>query len=192
MQKRVARSEKHLLLAPCSLLCSPIPQFKVRMRNNYIIEVLWQSVLIVLIAAALSLSVNHFRQGGLPLVRSPKAGSIGPETAGEPVVSIEEARNLFLTNGAVFIDARPAEVYRSGHIRGALNLPQESLEESLSVITAQIPPDSLIITYCDGESCSLSKEAAMELSARGYSNVQVLVNGWSVWQDAGLPTETTP
>jgi len=162
------------------------------MRNNYIIEILWQSVLIILIAAGISLSVNHFRQGGLPLVRSPEAGLSGSKTAGEPVVSIEEARALFLTNGAVFIDARPAEVYRSGHIKGAINLPEDSLEESLSVIMEQVPPDSLMITYCDGESCSLSKEAALELSARGYSHVQVLVNGWSVWQDAGLPTETTP
>jgi rhodanese-related sulfurtransferase len=161
------------------------------MRNNYIIEALWQSVLIILIAVALSLSVNHFRKGGLPLVGSPDAGVGGSKTAGEPVVSIEEARALFLTNGTVFIDARPAEIYRSGHIRGALNLPAESLEESLSVIMEQVPPDSLIITYCDGESCSLSKEVALELSARGYSNVEVLVNGWSVWQNAGLPTETT-
>jgi rhodanese-related sulfurtransferase len=165
---------------------------KIAHRNNYIIDVLWQSALIISIAAALSLSVNHFRRDGVPLVRAPEAGSSGSQTAGESVVSIEEARALFLTNGAVFIDARPAEVYRSGHIQGALNLPADSLEESLSVVMEQIPPDSLIITYCDGESCSLSKEAALELSARGYSNVQVLVNGWSVWQDAGLPTEKTP
>jgi len=162
------------------------------MRNNYIIEVLWQSVLIILIAAAISFSVNHFRQGGLPLVGSPEAGSSGSKTAGEPVVSIEEARALYLTNGAVFIDARPAEVYRSGHIKGALNLPAESLEASLPVIMEQVPPDSFIITYCDGENCPLSKEVALELSARGYSNIEVLVNGWSVWQDAGLPTETSP
>jgi rhodanese-related sulfurtransferase len=164
------------------------------MRNNYIIETLWQCVLIVSISAALSLSVNHFRQGGLPLVGnwSHQAGSNGSKTAEEPGVSIEEARALFLTNGAVFIDARPAEVYRSGHIKGALNLPADSMEESLSVITDQVPPDSLIITYCDGESCSLSSDAALELSAKGYLHVQVLVNGWSVWQDAGLPTETTP
>ena len=38
----------------------------------------------------------------------------------------------------------------------------------------------------------IRKEVALELSARGYSNVEVLVNGLSVWQDAGLPTETTP
>ena len=165
---------------------------KVRMRNNYIIEVLWQSALIILIAAAISLSVNHFRQGGLPLVRSPETRSSGSKTAGEPVISIEEARALFFTNGAVFIDARPAEVYRSGHIKGALNLPAEGLEASLPVIMEQVPPDSFVITYCDGENCELSKDVALELSARGYSSVEVLANGWSVWQDAGLPTETSP
>jgi 3-mercaptopyruvate sulfurtransferase SseA len=52
-----------------------------------------------------------------------------------------------------------------------------------------VPPDSLIIAYCDGESCTLSKELAFELAARGYSHVRVLVNGWSVWQDANLPVE---
>ncbi|MGA2404780.1 MAG: rhodanese-like domain-containing protein, partial [Syntrophobacteraceae bacterium] len=113
------------------------------------------------------------------------------EAVQEPVVSIEEARALFLTNGAVFVDARPEEAYRSGHIQGALNLPPDSIEEWLHGAGAQIPPDSLIITYCDGESCTLSKEAALQLSGKGYSHVRVLVNGWSAWQDAGLPTETT-
>ncbi len=167
---------------------------KTAARNNFIIKALWQGVLIILIAAALSLAVNHFRRGGLPLVGdwSSRAGSSGLETAGgwgDNVISIEEARALFLTNGAVFIDARPEEVYRSGHIKGALNLPPDSLEDLLPVVAAHIPPDSLIITYCDGENCTLGKEAALQLSAKGYSHVEVLVNGWSVWQDAGLPTE---
>ncbi len=91
----------------------------------------------------------------------------------------------------MFIDARPEEVYRSGHIQGAINLPPDSIEESLPDVTAQIQPDSLIITYCDGESCTLSKDAAQQLSGKGYSYVRVLVNGWSAWQDAGLPTATS-
>ncbi|HYA41805.1 MAG TPA: rhodanese-like domain-containing protein [Syntrophobacteraceae bacterium] len=162
------------------------------MRNNFITDALWQGLAIILIAVALSLSVNHFRQDGLPLVGKPVPGPSSLETPGswrEAVISIEEARALFLTNGAVFIDARPEEVYRCGHIKGALNLPPDSLEESLPAVMAQIPLDSFIITYCDGEDCPLSKEAALQLAAKGYSNVQVLVNGWSAWQDAGLPAE---
>jgi rhodanese-related sulfurtransferase len=146
-----------------------------------------------MMAAALSLVVNHFRRAGLPLVgdRSHETPSNGGKTFEAPVVSLEEARALFLTDGAVFIDARPAEVYREGHIRGALSLPLDSLDELLEDVVAQIPPDSLIITYCDGQNCHLSKELALQLSARGFSHVEVLVNGWSVWKDAGLPAERT-
>ncbi|MGC9967666.1 MAG: rhodanese-like domain-containing protein [Syntrophobacteraceae bacterium] len=162
-------------------------------KNGNIIDVLWQMALIVLMAVALSLGVNHFRRAGLPLAGdlSPKASSSGEKTVEEQIISIEEARALFLTNGAVFVDARPPEVYRHGHIRGALNLPLDSLDEFLPDFMAQIPPDSLIITYCDGQICHLSKEVALQLSAKGYSHVQVLVNGWSVWKDAGLPTENS-
>jgi rhodanese-related sulfurtransferase len=162
--------------------------------NNFIIAALWQSVLIILIAVVVSLSVNHFRRDGTALVRDrvpPTSGAGSSEIigAGEPVISIEEARALFLANGAVFVDARAEEVFRSGHIKGALNLPPDAAEELQSAVMAQIPQDSFIITYCDGENCPLSKETALQLSAKGYSNVLVLVNGWSAWQDAGLPTE---
>jgi len=152
-----------------------------------------QLALILLAAVVLSLGVNHFRRVGLPLSwdSSPKASSGGEKTVEEPVISIEEARALFLTDGAVFVDARPVEVYRHGHIRGALNLPLDSLDEFLPDFMAQVPPDSLVIVYCDGQSCRLSKEVALHLSAKGYSHVQVLVNGWSVWKDAGLPAEST-
>ncbi len=161
--------------------------------KNFIMEALWQGFLIILIAVAVSLSVNHFRRGGLPVAGNnvqpaPKASS-EISTAGAPVISIEEARALFLTNGAVFVDARPEEAYRSSHIKGALNLPPDSIETLQSSVMAQIPPDSFIITYCDGEDCPLSREAALQLSAKGYSNVQVLVNGWTAWLNSGLPTE---
>ncbi len=164
-----------------------------RNENINITKALWQSALIVLMAAAISLGVNYFRGDGLPLVghRASEAPSSGMQTAQE-AISIDEARALFLTNGAVFIDARPAEAFRSGHIPSALNLPPDNFEQLLPGIREQIPLDSLIITYCDGESCSLSEEAALQLSGKGYSHVEVMVDGWSAWQDAGLPTEKTP
>ena len=46
----------------------------------------------------------------------------------------------------------------------------------------------LVIT--DGESCDLSHELALFFKEMGFENVRVLVNGWTVWQQAGLPTET--
>lgn len=49
--------------------------------------------------------------------------------------------------------------------------------------------DAVIITYCDGDTCNLSKELALLLENLGFSKVRVLVNGWTVWQNAGLPVE---
>jgi 3-mercaptopyruvate sulfurtransferase SseA len=48
----------------------------------------------------------------------------------------------------------------------------------------------LVITYCDGDSCNLSKDLALFMENLGFSKVLVLVNGWTLWQDAGLPIET--
>jgi rhodanese-related sulfurtransferase len=151
----------------------------------------WQSGTILVLAIALALTVNHFRRDGLPLVGdwSPKAQLSSLPTLEEAIVSIEEARALFLTHGAVFIDARPKELFLSGHIRGALNLNPTDIDGAFPEVLQDVPPESLIIAYCDGESCTLSKELAFELTARGYSHVRVLVNGWSVWQDANLPVE---
>ncbi|MFZ2448518.1 MAG: rhodanese-like domain-containing protein [Syntrophobacteraceae bacterium] len=135
--------------------------------------------------------MNQFRKDGLPLVGdwSPKAQLSTLNTAEEPVVSLAEARALFLTQGAVFIDARSPEAFAAGRIQGALNLPSDSFEEHFARLQPEIPPDSLIITYCDGEACTLSKDLAFELAGKGYLHVRVLVNGWSVWQDAKLPVE---
>ena len=51
----------------------------------------------------------------------------------------------------------------------------------------RIDGSEMIITYCDGESCDLSHELALFLKEMGYDNVRILVNGWTVWQHAGLP-----
>ncbi len=153
--------------------------------------VLGQSVAILALAAVLSFAVNHFRKERLPLVGdwSPKTELNALKTSEDAVISIEEARALFLTGGAIFLDARSPEDFQAGHIQGALNLPAQNFDEFFPVVLPEITPDSLIITYCDGENCELSKDLAFALSAKGYSHVRVLVNGWSSWRDANLPVE---
>jgi len=152
----------------------------------------WQSIAILAMAAVLAFTVNHFRKDRLPLVGdwSPKGELRALKTSEDAIVSIEEARALFLTGGAIFFDARSPEDYQAGHIQGALNLPAQNFDEFYPGLLPEITPDSLIITYCDGETCELSKDLAFALSAKGYSHVRVLVNGWSSWRDATLPVET--
>ncbi|NLJ26398.1 rhodanese-like domain-containing protein [Desulforhabdus amnigena] len=51
------------------------------------------------------------------------------------------------------------------------------------------PHETAIVTYCDGKSSALSKELAMALLGKGYTNVRMLMNGWTLWQARSLPVE---
>ncbi|MGC8493899.1 MAG: rhodanese-like domain-containing protein [Syntrophobacteraceae bacterium] len=161
-------------------------------RKSFAAEALKQGLLIVSIAAAISLLVNHFRQNGLPLRATPSAKTASADS-GEPLqVSLEEARALFFAHAAVFIDARSGEDYRAGHIRGAVSLPEQNLDQALPAVASKLSSGSLLIAYCDGEHCSLSREVALQLLAKGYSHAAVLLNGWTLWCNAGLPTGKGP
>lgn len=149
---------------------------------------LWQAGLMVLLALALGFLSNSLRHQRVPLAKDWSTQSRlaeGPDTISE--ISLEEARKAFLSGLAFFLDARFPAAYREGHIRGAYNLPWESIEQLAEGVLADIPPDTLIITYCDGKNCDLSMNLARDLFFRGYENVRVLVNGWTRWKGTGLP-----
>ncbi|MFP4036759.1 MAG: rhodanese-like domain-containing protein [Desulfobacteraceae bacterium] len=150
----------------------------------------WQSGVILVLAVAAGLGVNHFRTAPLSLVadRSPEERLKG-ESDESLVVSLEEARDLCMEKNAVFLDARSPEDYARGHIRCAQNVPWQSFEAYIDRIWSGIPEEAWVVTYCDGEHCSLGEDLARELTAMGYRNVRVLKNGWTRWREAGLPVE---
>ena len=71
-------------------------------------------------------------------------------------------------------------------------MPWEDFAARFEEATADMAPDAVIITYCDEESCSLSKDLTFALLGKGFINVRVLVNGWTLWQEANLPVESDP
>jgi len=78
-------------------------------------------------------------------------------------VSDEElqAAHLAHSNGALIIDVRTKEEFKTGHIQEALNIPIEVLENSYHLI----PQNKELIVYC--RSGSRSAIAAMILRKRG-------------------------
>lgn len=57
-------------------------------------------------------------------------------------------------------------------------------------ITQDLDLETPIVTYCDGETCELSHDLALFLRDAGFTNTRVLANGWTVWQQIGLPIES--
>ena len=152
---------------------------------------MWQSGALLLLAGAAGLLVNQLRPEGLSLVAnwSPKARLV-QESGDSLVISLEQAMDLFFSQNAVFLDARAPDLYEFGHILGSRNISWEEFDAHYNQVMKDIRWDAQIITYCDGEGCSLSKELALALIAEGYQNVRVLVNGWRRWEEHRLPIVT--
>jgi len=148
----------------------------------------WQAAAIVLIGFAISIGLNSVRSNGIPLVGdwSPQA-RFTDKSGTSLVISPEEVKSLFAAGQVLFLDARFASDYEAGHIQGALNLPWQEFDAYFDQIVQQLPEDRTIVTYCDGETCDLSKDLARALIEMGFANVRVLVNGWSVWKNMDLP-----
>ena len=154
-------------------------------------QALWQSAVIVVLAALIGLCVNQFHPTRLALIGdwSMKAQVASSGLGADAIIPLEEAEVLFFAGTGVFVDARPEEAFRQGHIQGARSLPWTEFETAFQQSMADVPKDAEIVTYCDGESCGLSKELALALLQNGYTRVRVLVNGWNVWLQSGLPVE---
>jgi len=154
-------------------------------------EALWQSGVILVISVVLGLVVNHVRANRLEIFGdcSQLARSI-MDYGDNLAISFDEAQRLFLSRKAIFLDARSRELFQWGHIPGALNLPLQAFDEYFERVMAEIPEDAMIITYCNGKGCGLSKELALSLIDKGYRNVHVLTDGWSLWEAHDFPIET--
>jgi rhodanese-related sulfurtransferase len=153
-------------------------------------RVIFEVVVIALFSICLSVGVNSFRSDGLPLFSDSSRQS--PATAANDNVrpiSIEQAILRYREGKALFADARSSEDYAAGHIRGAVNLPEQQMDQWLNDILMKEEPSRLIITYCDGQHCPLALRLAQELHRAGFENVYYLPDGWKKWQDYNMPTE---
>jgi rhodanese-related sulfurtransferase len=154
------------------------------------LQSVWQCAAIFTFAVFLGFSINQFRNSRLPLFEdwSAEARLVSPSDE-RLDISLVEAKKLFLQKAAIIIDARPEDDFEKGHIRGARSLPWQKIDRKFMEVTKDISVDTPIITYCDGETCELSHNVAKFLLDLGFTDVRILVNGWTKWQKADLPIE---
>lgn len=102
-------------------------------------------------------------------------------------ISVDEAYKIYNSKEKyLFVDVRSVEEYIRSHVKGAILIPVEAIEESLNVI----PKDKMIIVYCNGQGCDRSGYAAEILLKNGYPQVYRMVGlGIFEWIDKGYPTE---
>lgn len=79
-------------------------------------------------------------------------------------------------NDTLIIDLRERGEYEKNHVKGAVNLPYEELEENPEV---RFPYGKILVLYCDRGGASL--KAARILAGMGYETVSV-VGGYEAYK----------
>lgn len=99
----------------------------------------------------------------------------------------EAAQMMERDDGHVIVDVRRQDEYDSGHIPGAILLPNESIEDQ--------PPEALpdkeqiILIYC--RSGNRSKQAAQKLADMGYTHIYEF-GGINTWQGEIVTDQYVP
>lgn len=102
------------------------------------------------------------------------------------VGKIDAFKEILATGEAVLIDVRTPEDYAAGHIEGAINVPINTLAQSLD----KFPTDKPVLVYCaSGHRAGM---ATSVLRSLGYSNVRAFGPGWKGWTTAAEPVSTDP
>lgn len=92
-------------------------------------------------------------------------------------VSTDEAIQMMETEtDYIILDVRTVAEYESGHIKGAINYPNENIKDEMLDILPD--KDQLIFVYC--RSGNRSKSASQKLVDIGYTNI-VEIGGINSW-----------
>ncbi len=130
---------------------------------------------VILLASLLLVSCAGTQQKPAPQKNSDGYYQIGQD---------EAARMMEKEKDAVILDVRTVSEYDSGHIPGAVCIPNEIVSE---VAPDELPdPNQVILVYC--RSGRRSKEASAKLAALGYTNVYEF-GGVQTWTGELVTTE---
>lgn len=149
-----------------------------------------ETAVILLIAFVLAAGVYLLRPGALPLAARDATATPGvADDALIKPITIERAEALFKQDKALFADARSLIAFEQHHISGALRLDPHEMDQWSDEMITRYLPEQIIITYCDGANCDLSKMLAEKLIWLGFEQVYYLNDGWAQWRKQGLPVE---
>jgi rhodanese-related sulfurtransferase len=108
--------------------------------------------------------------------------ALAEAAAHAPEISLPELKKVVATKAATIIDANGVDMYKKGHIPGAI-----SFAENGTKLATMLPADKAtpIVAYCGGPMCEAWQDAAKAVQALGYTNVKHFKGGIKGWKDAG-------
>jgi len=86
----------------------------------------------------------------------------------------------------VLLDVRSPELFRQGHVPGAVNLPHAKIVEAM---LTEYPEATVFVVYCAGPQCNGADKAALRLARLGRP-VKKMIGGMEGWKDEGFSLES--
>ena len=116
-----------------------------------------------------------------------KEGFVDPQN-----IKLDLAK-VFFDRNALFVDARNANEFSAGHIKGSLNIyynefHSKSIEERKEIMK-KFNKDGIIVCYCNGGECDMSIDLAYDIAKLGFTSVNIYLGGYKEWENAGYPVE---
>ena len=108
-----------------------------------------------------------------------------PDLMIEPQIVKTDFIKYYIDNSTTtIIDARDQEQYDELHIKGSINIPYNSYEDS--DILYELPVEDIYIIYCNGGDCTLSLDLAYVMFEEfDFETVFVYEEGIPVWENKG-------
>lgn len=88
----------------------------------------------------------------------------------------------------VLLDVRPAKDAQKGFIKGAVNIPEKSIDKAIKAFPAKELKPPIVIYDATGD--GTAEKVAAKLVKAGYPGPRVLTGGFAAWQTAKFAVET--
>ena len=102
------------------------------------------------------------------------------------IAKISDMVKALARKDSVIIDVLEAESYKRVHIKDAINIPIENLEEE---ILEKVDRDTPVILYSIDVECPVSRIAAKKMEDMGYIDVSYYPGGKEEWLVKDMPVE---
>jgi len=148
-------------------------------------NILFRIFLLLAVSSVAAVFTNAVRRDGLPWVIDPNTSidpGENPSLAARVSITIDEVRDHLNNMTATFVDARKPDEFARSHLAAAINIPATEKEQYIDSIFEIIPPDGLIIIYCEGGGCESSYEVFKFLVSNGFriESLRIFYPGWEI------------
>lgn len=144
-----------------------------------------QMLVMIFASVVCGLVSNFIAEKPLPLFKALAKPFLIASAASFSEADADFVRQVGADSGSVLVDARPAEIYRQGHIPGAVSLPLSRFDDFIVERMEQLRAARLLVVYCSGWSCNDSHDLARRLQNKGFKDLLLYRGGMEDWLEKG-------